>query len=335
MSAVKAALFLLEKYYFWGKPFIFHKCLENKEGVCYNKSIIRNHLIHLKNGFDRWRGGEQMSPRKLLCQRGPVGYWISLRKEYLLRDLKTCLSGEHYAKHLDPTPLPCLVKGHTSLLMRHLHGVEMQLQEGKKVNLQIAAAKLNGIIIEPGQTFSFWGLVGHPTEKEGYTQGLVIAGSQMKAGIAGGLCQLANMVHWLVLNSPMTVTELHHHSDALFPDERRTVPFGTGTSVFYKNIDYQFKNTTDQPVQLLFWLSDTDLCGELRTTKPFPYRYRIVEEDNHYRKEADGWYRISKVYRRVIDRESGQEVAKELVLDNLSRVMYDPKLIPPEQIRQD
>lgn len=48
MSAVKAALFLLEKYYFWGKPFIFHKCLENKEGVCYNKSIIRNHLIHLK-----------------------------------------------------------------------------------------------------------------------------------------------------------------------------------------------------------------------------------------------------------------------------------------------
>lgn len=276
-----------------------------------------------------------MSPRKLLCQRGPVGYWISLHKEYLLRDLKTCLSGEHYAKHLDPRPLPCLVKGHTSLLMRHLHGVEMQLQEGKKVNLQIAAAKLNGIIIEPGQTFSFWGLVGHPTEKEGYTQGLVIAGSQMKAGIAGGLCQLANMVHWLVLNSPMTVTELHHHSDALFPDERRTVPFGTGTSVFYKNIDYQFKNTTDQPVQLLFWLSDTDLCGELRTTKPFPYRYRIVEEGNHYRKEADGWYRISKVYRRVIDRESGQEVAKELVLDNHSRVMYDPKLIPPEQIRQD
>lgn len=60
-----------------------------------------------------------------------------------------------------------------------------------------------------------------------------------------------------------------------------------------------------------------------------------MEEDNHYREEADGWYRISKVYRRVIDRESGQEVAKELVLDNHSRVMYDPKLIPPEQIRQD
>lgn len=51
VSAVKTALFLLEKYYFWRKIFYFHKCLENKEGVCYNKSIIRNHLIHLKKWF--------------------------------------------------------------------------------------------------------------------------------------------------------------------------------------------------------------------------------------------------------------------------------------------
>lgn len=274
-----------------------------------------------------------MSCRKLLCQRGPVGYWLSIHKEYLLRDVKTLLSGEKYAKRYELTPLPCLVKGHTSLLLRRLNGVEMQLQQGKIQNLRIAAQKLNGIVIYPGETFSFWGLVGHPTEKKGYTEGLVIAGTQMKAGIAGGLCQLANMAHWLVLNSPMTVTELHHHSDALFPDERRTVPFGTGTSVFYKNVDYQFKNTSDQPVQLLFWLSDTDLCGELRTTKPFPYRYRIVEEDSRFVQEGDSWYRVSKVYRRIIDRESGKEVAKEPVLDNHSKVMYDPALIPSEQIR--
>lgn len=276
-----------------------------------------------------------MAHRKLLCQTGRAGYWLSLHKEYLLRDIKTLLSGEKYAKEQNLTPLPCLVKGHTSLLLRRLNGVEMQLQQGKIQNLRIAAQKLNGIIIRPGETFSFWGLVGHPTAKKGYTEGLVIAGTQMKPGIAGGLCQLANMAHWLVLNSPLTVTELHHHSDALFPDERRTVPFGTGTSVFYKNVDYQFKNTTDQPVQLLFWLSDTDLCGELRTTKPFPYRYRIVEEDSCFVREDDGWYRVSKVYRRVIDRESGQEVAKEPVLDNHSRVMYDPALIPPEQIREN
>ena len=35
-----------------------------------------------------------MRPRKLLCQTGPVGYWLSLRKEYLLRDAKTLSSGQ-------------------------------------------------------------------------------------------------------------------------------------------------------------------------------------------------------------------------------------------------
>lgn len=273
-----------------------------------------------------------MKQRKLLCQTGPVGYWISLRKEWLLRDLRQWKSGLDYASHLDPTPLPCLVKGHTSLLMRQLHGVDPVLQQGKINNLRLAAKCINGLILQPGQCFSFWQLIGHPTQRKGYTDGLVIAGAQVRPGIAGGLCQLANMVHWLVLNSPLTVIELHHHSDALFPDDRRTVPFGTGTSVFYKNIDYQFQNTTDQPVQLLIWLNDTDLCGELRTTAPFPFRYRIVEEDSHFVQEDDGWYRVSKVYRRVIDRSSGQEIAKELVLDNHSKVMYDPSLIPVDQI---
>ncbi len=274
-----------------------------------------------------------MKQRRLLCQMGPAGYWLSLHKEYLLRDIRTLCSGQHYARKRDPRPLPCLVKGHTSLLMRKLHGVDMELQRGKVQNLRLAAARLNGIVLQPGESFSFWQLVGRPTRRKGYADGMVLTGARSEAGIGGGLCQLANMAHWLVLNSPLTVTELHHHTDALFPDERRTVPFGTGTSVFYKNVDYQFKNTTDQPVQLLFWLTETDLCGELRTTRPFPCRYRIVEEDHHFAKEGQDWYRLSKVYRLVIDRATGEQVGKELVLDNHSRVLYDPALIPSEQIR--
>ena len=148
-----------------------------------------------------------MKHRKLLCQMGPVGYWLSLHKEYLLRDIKNLLSREHFATKIDPTPLPCLVKGHTSLLLRRLHGVDMRLQEGKAVNLRIAAARINGIVIQPGETFSFWKLVGKATRKKGYTEGLMISSGGFRSGVGGGLCQLANMVHWLVLNSPLTVTE--------------------------------------------------------------------------------------------------------------------------------
>ena len=212
----------------------------------------------------------------------------------------------------------------------------MQLQINKKTNLILASEKINGLIIHPGEIFSFWYTIGKATEEEGYKVGLAISNNGLTSGVGGGLCQLANMIHYLVLNSPLEVVELHHHSDALFPDDRRRVPFGTGTSVFNNYIDYRFKNTTDQDVQLLLWVQDDILCGELRSEKEFPHRYKLVEENHHFKKEADGkYYRISQVYRIVIDKKTNKEVKKELILDNHSMVMYDYDLIPKDQIRND
>ena len=232
--------------------------------------------------------------------------------------------------------LPNIVKGHTSPLIRKLHGVDITLQENKAENIRIACGKVNGLIIHPGETFSFWHTVGRPRAKDGYRDGLVIAGGhRFESGVGGGLCQMANLIHWLALNSPMTVTELHHHSDALFPDERRRVPFGTGTSIFYNYIDYRFRNDTDQSVQLVVWIENGELCGELRSERIFPYRYKLVEENHHFRREGAEYYRISQVYRLVIDRAENKQIEKELILDNHSRVMYDHNLIPAGDIRND
>ena len=274
--------------------------------------------------------------RKLFCDINPTCYKISVKKETLRRNIKDFLSSEKIAKEKSPELLPNILKSHSSVLVRRLEGVDIRLQENKVTNIRLAAEKINGIIINPGETFSFWKTVGKTTEKEGYLEGLVIKrGGKLGADIGGGLCQMANMVHWLVLNSPMTVTELHHHSDALFPDERRRVPFGTGTSVVNNYVDYRFKNNTEQKVQIVVWIEDGELCGELRSEKPFPFRYKLVEENHHFRKEGEKFYRISQVYRLVIERETGKEMKKELILDNHSLVMYDHSLIPKEQIRDD
>jgi len=273
--------------------------------------------------------------RRLFCEIHPAFYKISVEKEILRRKLRDSRQRIRFAEeHRISDPLPCIVKGHTSPLVRKLHGVDIRLQENKAENIRIASEKVTGLLIRPGESFSFWHTVGRPLAKNGYLDGLVIAGGQrFESGVGGGLCQMANLIHWLVLNSPMTVTELHHHSDALFPDERRRVPFGTGTSIFYNYIDYRFRNDTEQTVQLLLWIENGELCGELRSERLFPYRYKLVEENHHFRKEKDGYYRISQVYRLVIDRSSGTAAAKELILDNHSRVMYDHSLIPKEEIR--
>ena len=274
--------------------------------------------------------------RKLFCDINPTCYKISVKKETLLRNVKDFLSREKIAKEKSEELLPNVVKSHSSILVRKLEGVDIRLQENKVTNIRLAAEKINGIIIKPGETFSFWKTVGKTTEKEGYVEGLVIKrGGKLGADIGGGLCQMANMILWLVLNSPLEVTELHHHSDALFPDERRRVPFGTGTSVLNNYVDYRFKNTTGQNVQIAVWIENGELCGELRSEKAYPFRYKLVEENHRFRKENGKFYRISKVYRIVIKRENNSEIKKELILDNHSLVMYDYSLIPSEQIRDD
>lgn len=273
--------------------------------------------------------------RKLFCELNPFCYELSRNKEIIKRNLRDRLQREHTASVHRTEELPNIVKSHTSVLVRRLHGVDMALQENKVANIELACKRINGIVISPGETFSFWRTVGRPTYRKGYKDGLVISRNGFIAGVGGGLCQMANMIHWLVLNSPLDVTELHHHSDALFPDERRRVPFGTGTSVSYNYIDYRFRNNTEQNVQLLVWCENGELCGELRSEKPFPYRYKLTEENHHFRKEGDRYYRISQVYRYVIDRADGAEVRRELILDNHSAVMYDYSLIPKEQIRND
>lgn len=274
--------------------------------------------------------------RKLFCDISPACYKISVWKCCRIREIKDFFSREKFAAQKSSDLLPNVVKGHTSVLVRRLAGVDLRLQENKVTNIALAAAKINGIIVRPGETFSFWRTVGKTAEKQGYKEGLVIhRGGKLGSGIGGGLCQMANMVHWLVLNSPLTVTELHHHSDALFPDERRRVPFGTGTSVLNNYIDYRFKNTTDQTVQLVTWIEDGELCGELRSERQYPCRYKLYEEDNRFVEENGKWYRLSKVWRSVIDRATGEELRRELILDNHSLVMYDPVLIPPEQISKE
>ena len=274
--------------------------------------------------------------RKLFCERGKICYNISLVKEYLLRDIRDIISvmrGTRFAKTHTAEEMPVILKGHLSVIARKLSGVDMELQRNKETNLIIAARRINGLIIRPGEIFSFWRLVGKPTAKKGYLEGLTISRGRLGRAIGGGLCQLANLIHWLIHNSPLEVTELHHHSDALFPDERRRVPFGTGTSVFYKNVDYRFKNTLSEPVQLLVWVDKGVLYGELRGNTPPKYRYVIREEEHHFKKEGEDFFRCSKIYRDIFDRESGELLRYELILTNHSKVMYDHSLIPKGEIK--
>lgn len=190
--------------------------------------------------------------RRLFCELSPLAYRISVEKSCALRTLRDGFSAERFPKLRLEAPLPALVCRHNSLIRRTLGRVDPVLQDNKAVNLALAAPKINGILIRPGETFSFWHLVGRPSAANGYRTGMVIANAQTGEAVGGGMCQFSNLIHWMVLHAPLTITEQHHHDQFdLFPDFGRQVPFGTGTSIFYNYLDYRFRNDTEQTYQLL------------------------------------------------------------------------------------
>lgn len=269
---------------------------------------------------------------KLFCEINPTCYAISVQKEIITRYLRDLFSGEKFPKTRELTPFPHLVYEHSGNMIKRAPGVELELQENKAVNIDLACRKLNGIVLHPGELFSFWRTVGKPSKRKGYKEGRVIYKNKLRPGIGGGLCNLGNTVHLMALHSPLEVTEVYHHSDALAPDEGPRVPFQAGTSVSYNRQDLRFRNCTDQDVQLLLWCEGEVLHAELRSREPFPCNYALVEEGHHFRKEGEKYYRVSKIYKQVTDAVTGEEVDRVLVRDNHSEVMFDPVLIPREQL---
>lgn len=276
---------------------------------------------------------QKKKEKKLFCEICPLTYAISKMKGKCKRHVQDFVSKEKFANTKQMEKLPNVVSSYSSELIKRGKGIDPELQKNKARNIRLASARINGTIIHPGEVFSFWRTVGKTTKKKGYRDGRIIAGGRLMPGLGGGLCNLGNTIHLLILHSPLAVVEFHSHSDALAPDHGERIPFSSGTSVSYNYIDYRFKNTTDQDVQLLVWCKDGKLYGELRSEREYPAYYEIFEENHHFHKEGDKYFRISQIYRNVIDRASGEVTDTQLIRDNHSEVMYDYDLIPPELIR--
>lgn len=264
--------------------------------------------------------------RKLFCEYGKTAYAISTGKSRALRMLHDVCSGERFAHRHDDTPLPALVYDHNSLIRRTLGNVDMRLQENKAHNLSLAAPCVNGILIRPGETFSFWKLVGACTEKKGYREGLTIRKGETGCGFGGGMCQFTNLIHWMVLHTPLTITEHHHHDDYdLFPDYGRQVPFGVGTSIAYQYLDYRFRNNTDHIFQILVHSDGVYLRGELRADSPLAESWHIRAEQEYFSRENGIVYRNNVVCRERFDKRTGTCVAREEIKRSHARVLYDTK----------
>lgn len=249
-----------------------------------------------------------------------------LGKEYFImkRKLDWFFGTKKWSKIKQFESLNNSVFKHKSMILRPLKDVDMYLQENKRTNLKIAISKIDNVLIKPGETFSIWKLVGRPTKKKGYLDGLVLNQGSIGKDIGGGLCQLGNLLFWIFAHSPLSITERYRHGFDVFPDVNRKVPFGAGATLSYNYIDLQVKNETKNTFQLKLWLDKTHLNGELLSENIIPEEFK-VEERNHMIKQQfwGGYSRHNQIFQITRNNEFESE---KMLVENHAIMMYNPFL---------
>ena len=239
--------------------------------------------------------------------------------------------GYRWAKERRQDSLPYLQASHETPLLRQLRGEDMELQRNKVVNLRLAAAKLDGVLLRPGETLSYWRLIGKPSARRGYLPGMVLFLGRIGSDVGGGLCQLSNLIFWMTLHTDLTVVERYRHSHDVFPDAHRSQPFGTGATCAYPHRDLMLRNDTQETYQLRLRVGEKNLEGEWLATAPPLHRFEIQERDARMDQAAWGGYvRHNAIWRRVFDRD-GRFLEDQPLFTNDAIMMYSPLLPEVEE----
>ena len=97
---------------------------------------------------------------KNFCDINPFFYSISVYKGIFIRNIKDFFSKEKFAKYKQEDKLPNIVYEYNSTIIKKGKGIDPETQINKAVNIKLASSKITGIIIHPGEIFSFWRTIG-------------------------------------------------------------------------------------------------------------------------------------------------------------------------------
>ena len=112
-------------------------------------------------------------------------------------------------------------------------------------NLRLAAERLDGTVLLPGEEFDFNDVVGPRDEANEYKVATVIADGELVDGIGGGTCQISGTLHGAVFFAGLTIVERYPHTRP-----SSYIKMGMDATVVYPTINFRFKNQYDFPVAI-------------------------------------------------------------------------------------
>jgi vancomycin resistance protein YoaR len=126
-------------------------------------------------------------------------------------------------------------------------------------NIATGSLQFDGVVIAPGQTFSFWELLGPVTVQRGYAfAGAIINNRSDENVIGGGLCQVSTTMFNALSKLGYDIVERHAHGYLI-----DRYPLGLDAAVFDPGVDFKWKNDTDAPVFLWSWTDATSVTFDV------------------------------------------------------------------------
>ena len=173
----------------------------------------------------------------------------------------------------------------------------------RTTNLQLAASKINGIVLMPGETFSYNQVVGERTIAAGYKEAPIYVSGEVVDGLGGGICQITSTLYNAVLYANLEIVERSNHQ--FVPSY---VTASRDATVVYGSIDFKFKNNRNYPIKLTCSVS-----GGVATFNIFGLKsdneYEVVISSRITGQTSSATY--SEAYR--ILKQNGQVVSSELL----------------------
>lgn len=173
----------------------------------------------------------------------------------------------------------------------------------RTTNLRLAAEKINGTVLMPGETFSYNTVVGERTIAAGYKEAAMYQNGEVVDGLGGGICQISTTLYNAVLYSNLEIVERRNHQ--FVPSYAAA---GRDATVVYGSIDFRFKNTRNYPVKILCTVSGGVAKCEIYGLKENPdYDVEITSRVT----ETTATSIKSETYKTV--RQNGQVISSERI----------------------
>ncbi|MGE0869441.1 MAG: VanW family protein [Kofleriaceae bacterium] len=180
-------------------------------------------------------------------------------------------------------PIPATVTKATlgiddiSQVMGHYSTKFSVTDKDRNFNLKLAASKINGAVLKPGQEWSFNDSVGERSQRNGYKVAHVITAGEMVDGLAGGTCQISTTLFGAAFFAGIDITKTINHS-------RPSVytPLGFDATVVWPDVDLKIKNPYEFPVAIHYRVTNgeafVEILGKKRPFDKIEFERKVIEE---------------------------------------------------------